>query len=117
MDEYKQLYEDYLTDMNEIGQAEQARYVVHRKSIIDLLDILTSKDGLEDKYSNEDLVHCVFFPIRTTSDVVPSDKQNLWLLDERLSYHSYLASDKMFSAMDCVEVTDNESSRARFTDS
>lgn len=111
MDEYKQLYEDYLTDMNEIGQAELARYVVHRKSIIDLLDILTSKDGLEDKYSNEDLVHCVFFPIRTTSDVVPSDKQNLWLLDERLSYHSYLASDKMFSAMDCVEVTDNESSR------
>ena len=111
MDEYKQLYEEYLTDMNEIGQAELARYVVHRKSIIDLLDILTSKDGLEDKYSNEDLVHCVFFPIRTTSDVVPSDKQNLWLLDERLSYHSYLASDKMFSAMDCVEVTDNENSR------
>ena len=111
MDEYKQLYEEYLTDMNEIGQAELARYVVHRKSIIDLLDVLTSKDGLEDKYSNEDLVHCVFFPIRTTSDVVPSDKQNLWLLDERLSYHSYLASDKMFSAMDCVEVTDNENSR------
>lgn len=42
---------------------------------------------------------------------MPSDKQNLWLLDERLAYHSYLASDKMFSAMDCVEMTDNENNR------
>lgn len=111
MDEYKQLYEEYLSGMNEIGQSELARYVVHRKSIIDLLDILTSKEGLEDKYANEDLVHCVFFPIRTTSDVVPSDKQNLWLLDERLAYHSYLASDKMFSSMEGVEATEYESDR------
>lgn len=111
MDEYKELYDEYLTGMNEVGQSELARYVIHRKSIIDLLDVLTSKEGLEDKYANEDLVHCVFFPIRSTSDVVPSDKQNLWLLDERLSYHSYLASDKMFSAMEGVEVTENEDSR------
>ena len=111
MDEFKQLYDEYLTGMNEIGQSELARYVVHRKSIIDLLEILTSKDGLEDKYANEDLVHCVFFPIRTTSDVVPSEKQNLWLLDERLAYHSYLASDKMFSTLEGVEVTENEDSR------
>lgn len=111
MDEYKELYEQYLSGMNEIGQSDLARYVVHRKSIIDLLDILTSKEGLEDKYANEDLVHCVFFPIKTTSDVVPSDKQNLWLLDERLSYHSYLASDKMFSSMEGIEVTENDDNR------
>ena len=111
MDEYKELYEEYLTDMNEVGQSELARYIVHRKSILDLLDILTSKEGLEDKYANEDLVHCLFFPIRTSSDVVPYDKQNLWLLDERLSYHSYLASDKMFSSMEGIDVTENEDSR------
>lgn len=111
MDEYKQQYDEYLTEMNEIGQSELARYVVHRKSIIELLDILTSKDGLEEKYANEDLVHCVFFPIRTTSDIVPSNKQNLWLLDERLSYHSYLASDKMFNSMEGIEVTENNDSR------
>lgn len=111
MDEYKQLYEEYLSGMNEIGQSELARYVVHRKSIIDLLDILTSKEGMENKYANEDLVHCVFFPIRTTSDVVPSDKQNLWLLDERLAYHSYLASDKMFSTMEGIEASENENDR------
>lgn len=81
------------------------------ESIIDLLDLLTSTDGLEEKYANEDLVHCVFFPIRSTSDFIPSDKQNLWLLDERLSYHSYLASDKLFSSMEGVEAAVNESDR------
>lgn len=111
MDEYKELYEEYLTSMNEVGQSELARYIVHRKSIIDLLDILTSKEGLEDKYANEDLVHCVFFPMKTTSDMVPYDKQNLWLLDERLSYHSYLASDTMFSSMEGVEASENDDSR------
>lgn len=110
-EEYKQLYEDYLTEMNEIGQSELARYVVHRKSIIDLLDILTEREGLEDKYANEDLVHCVFFPIKSTSDVISYEKQNLWLLDERLSYHSYLASDKMFLSMDGIEVTENDKDR------
>ena len=111
MDEYRELYKEYLTSMNEVGQSELARYIIHRKSIIDLLDILTSKGGLEDKYANEDLVHCIFFPIRTTSDVIPYNKQNLWLLDERLSYHSYLASDKMFSSMEGIEISENEDNR------
>jgi hypothetical protein len=30
----------------------------------------------------------------TTSDEVPFDRHNLWLLDERLAYHKFLASDK-----------------------
>ena len=31
--------------------------------------------------------------MRTTSDDVPYDQQNLWIIDERLSYHGFLASD------------------------
>lgn len=111
LEEYHNLYENYVSELNEIGQAELARYVTHRKSIIDLLDFLTSSDDGKDKYSNEDLVHNIFFPIRTTSDAVPYDKQNLWLLDERLSYHSYLSSDKMFSSIENVHVSENESDR------
>ena len=33
------------------------------------------------------------------------------LLDERLSYHSYLASDTMFASMEGIEVADNEGDR------
>lgn len=110
-EEYKKLYDEYVTDLNDIGQAELARYVTHRKSIIDLLDLLTSRDDIEDKYENENLLHSVFFPIRSTSEVIPYEKQNLWLLDERLAYHSYLASDKLFQSMEGVEVSEHPEDR------
>lgn len=111
LDEYHKLYEGYLCDLNDIGQSELARYITRRKSVIDLLDFLTSKEGKEDKYANEDLVHSLFFPIRTTSDVVPYNKQNLWMIDEKLSYHTYLASDKTFNVMENIEVSENPGDR------
>lgn len=61
LDEYHKLYEGYLTELNDIGQSELARYIIHRKSVIDLLDFLISKEGDDDKYANEDLVHSLFF--------------------------------------------------------
>ncbi len=37
--------------------------------------------------------------MRTTSNEVLLDNCNLWLVDERLAFHDYLASDKALSAM------------------
>jgi len=31
--------------------------------------------------------------MRAASDDVPYEQQNLWIIDERLAYHGYLASD------------------------
>jgi hypothetical protein len=87
-EEYRIKYEKFLSDFNEIGKSDLARYIVHRRTIIDLLEQLIETNG-EGKFENEDLIHSVFFPIRTNSEEVPYDKQNLWLIDERLSYHSF----------------------------
>ncbi len=95
LEEYKALYEKFLDEFDSIGQSDLARYVVHRRSVIDLLEKLIELDDNE-KFSNEDIIHSLFFPIRETSDTVTSDKQNLWLLDERLTFNSLLASDKLF---------------------
>lgn len=103
LEDYKKRYEKYLSDFNEIGKTDLARYVVHRKAIIELLDQLLKPSNIE-KFSDEDLVHSLFFPIRTTSDEVPYDKQNLWILDERLNYHTYLASDKQMKAVEQIQV-------------
>jgi hypothetical protein len=103
LEEYKQRYEKFLSDFNEIGKTDLARYVVHRKTVIELLEHMLNLNG-EDKFSNEDLIHNIFFPIRTTSDEVAHDKQNLWLLDERLTYHDFLASDKLLKSVKGVEV-------------
>lgn len=108
-EDYRLKYEKFLSDFNEIGKSDLARYVVHRKTIIELLEQLIETNG-EGKFENEDLIHSVFFPIRTTSDEIPYDKQNLWLIDERLSYHSFLASDKTFNSI--PEITSTENDRA-----
>ena len=108
-EDYRLKYEKFLSDFNEIGKSDLARYVVHRKTIIELLEQLIESNG-DGKFENEDLIHSVFFPIRSTSDEVPYDKQNLWLIDERLSYHSFLASDKTFNSIPEITSTSNDRS-------
>jgi hypothetical protein len=108
-EEYRIKYGKFLSEFNEVGKSDLARYVVHRKTIIELLEQLIETNG-NGKFENEDLIHSVFFPIRTTSEEVPYDKQNLWLIDERLSYHSFLASDKTFNSISQVSSTDNDRS-------
>lgn len=108
-EDYRVKYEKFLSDFNEIGKSDLARYVVHRKTIIELLEQLIETNG-EGKFENEDLIHSVFFPIRTISEEVPYDKQNLWLIDERLSYHSFLASDKTFNSIPQITSTENDRS-------
>lgn len=97
LQEYKEKYEIFLTEFNEIGKSDLARYIVHRKAVIELLDDLIGKNA-SDKFTNEDIIHSIFFPIRSTSDEIPHIKQNLWLLDERLTYHSFLSSDRSFES-------------------
>jgi len=39
---------------------------------------------------------------------VPHDKQNLWLIDERLTYNSFLASDKRFDQIKQLDSTNKD---------
>jgi hypothetical protein len=102
LDDYKQRYEKFLADFNEVGKSDLARYVVHRRAVIDLLEKLLQRTD-EDKFTDEDVLHSIFFPIRSASDEIPHDKQNLWLIDERLTYHSFLASDKRFEQIKQID--------------
>ena len=97
--DYKKLYEKYVSNLNEVGKSDLARYVVHRRSVIDLLERLIELNDNE-KFENEDIVHSLFFPIRETGNSIFSEKQNLWLLDERLTFNKFLASDKLFKQID-----------------
>ena len=40
------------------------------------------------------MVHSIIYPMKKDSDNIKYDEHNLWLLDERLSYTEYLASDQ-----------------------
>lgn len=108
LDEYKELYNDFLTEFTEIGQSDLTRYVVHRRAVIDLLEKLIFLNE-ENKFANEDIVHSLFFPIKENKSTVVHEKQNLWLLDERLTFNTLLASDKLFKQVN--ELDSNSSDR------
>jgi hypothetical protein len=105
LDQFKQKYNEVVEKITDIGQASLSRYVVHRRMILSLLESrLAIKDS--GRYSLEESIHEIVFPLRTTSDDTEYIKQNLWIIDEKLSYHFFLASDQPLTA---IPVTSSES--------
>jgi hypothetical protein len=93
----------FVEDENEIGKTSLAQYIVHRKVILELLEKYLSQDQETGDYGLEKTVHSLVFPMRTTSDDVPFEQQNLWILDERLTFHSFLSSDRRLDQLPILE--------------
>lgn len=107
--EYRQQYYEFLEQYNDLGINKLAEYVVHRKIIIDLFSKNLEIND-RNRYALESDIHEIIFPMRATSDDLNSfEKQNLWLIDERLSYHHYLSSDKPLGKL--PNFTENSQSR------
>ncbi|MDF5461388.1 ATP-binding protein [Vibrio parahaemolyticus] len=100
--EYKDSYKKYAEAINDVGKSNLAKYVIHRKSIVDILELsLEIRD--DDKYALENAVHDIIMPLSSTNDDVTNQSQNLWLIDERMSFNTLLASDKPFSSITNIE--------------
>jgi hypothetical protein len=91
----------YLSKVEDIKMSDLAGYVFHRKIILDILQKAIER-GDDGKYAREELIHEVIMPMRRTSNEV-LDNSNLWLIDERLAFHDFLASDKPLSSMPIVQ--------------
>ncbi len=102
--DYYNRIEAYLSKSSDIKKSDLANYVAHRKVILDLfgkaLDM--RKDG---KYSKEDVIHKLIMPMQSDSNELFFDDSNLWLIDERLAFHNFLASDKTINSMPITQAT------------
>ena len=96
---FKEKYSTFLEEWNEAGVAKLARHIVHRKATLDFLKA-SLKVSISGKYQLESAIHQIIFPLKRTSDDVRPDQMNLWILDEKLAYHYYLASDLRFDMQD-----------------
>ena len=97
-DDYKARIGAYLQKVEDIKKSDLANYVAHRRVVIDLLDAAI-KRGPDGHYVREEFIHTLIMPMRTDSTDVLVDNCNLWLVDERLAFHDYLASDTTLSKM------------------
>lgn len=100
--EFQTLFDEYCENITELSRASLAEYVVRRKAVIDLLEHALETDET-GKYSLESRIHSIICPRQTTSDEIKLDDMNLWLIDDRLAYHHFLASDKKIKAIPVLE--------------
>lgn len=103
MDAYQARLSNFLETVSDVKKSDLANYLCHRKVIIDILENAIQRN-LDGQYCKEAIIHELIMPMRTESRTVSLD--NLWLLDERLAFHDYLASDKSLKSMpitDCQE--------------
>ncbi|MCI5212198.1 MAG: hypothetical protein D3910_26225 [Candidatus Electrothrix sp. ATG2] len=54
------------------------------------------------------MIHTLIMPMRKDSNEIPMESSNLWLIDERLAFHDYLASDKPLSSMPITDASDGK---------
>ncbi len=67
--------------------------MIRRKAIIKLFKKYLEWRSDENYMLEEDL-HNIIFTMGAESKTMPKDYHNLWLLDERLAFHSFATSDK-----------------------
>jgi len=95
VEEYEEQFQKTIGRVSDVNRAALAEYVIHRRIILNLfsygLDI--RKDG---KFNLEKYMHQLIYPMRSTSDDLPYENHNLWLIDEKLSFCQYVSSDKPF---------------------
>ena len=96
-------FDGFAERWNDLAKDELARYVIHRRHTLDLLDVYLQA-APDKKLALEDQVHKLIYPMRTKSAEVDPDAQNLWLIDERLAFHRFLASDVPLSDFDVAEI-------------
>ena len=90
---YKEQFDNLFKKINDFNKSTLAEYVAHRKIILQMMNeaLRSLKDG---KYEKEKFLHNMIFPMGITSDDIPYDQHNLWLIDEKLAFHFFLSSDK-----------------------
>jgi hypothetical protein len=105
--QYRAKLGEYLAKADDLKKSDLANYVFHRKTILDILQRAIEKEA-DGRYAREELIHEIIMPLRTTSNEARLDSCNLWLLDERLAFHDFLASDRPLSSVPIVKDGDGK---------
>jgi hypothetical protein len=104
-EDYQTKFHNQVAKVSDANGAALAEYVAHRRVIIDLLEFAIKKKD-DGKFQKEKYIHDLIYPMRTTSEETSYESHNLWLIDEKLAYCSYICSDVPFNNDPKEERTD-----------
>lgn len=105
IEDYRNRLQDYMQRAEDLKKSDLAQYVFHRRVVLDLFEKSIQRDS-RGQFVREHMVHNMVMPLRKDSSELGIGEGNLWLLDERLAFHHYLASDKPLTSMSVTESRD-----------
>lgn len=100
--QFQEKVQAYFEKLSDINSSNLARYVCHRRAVLDFLSCQLGR-GEAGRYNLEANIHQIIFPMRKTSDEINFGDHNLWILDERMAFHDFLASDKPIRSLPQIQ--------------
>ena len=92
----KQNVTELVSQISESGKNDLTHYIALRRQVLELLARNLEFDA-DGRYSSEGAVHDIIFPRREDTESIPLYDHNLWIIDERLNFTSYVSSDMSLS--------------------
>lgn len=92
IDDFDNIFKEYCSSVTNLSKASLSEYIIRRKTILDLFEKALEMNE-NDKYKKENIIHSLICPMQHSSDDIPFNEMNLWIIDEKLAYHKFLASD------------------------
>lgn len=86
-------YDKVFGELDDIRKNSLAQYVLHRQKIVEVADKLRSWDG-DGKRKKEDVMHEIIMHRNSDTTELGILDHNLWMIDDRLSFVSYVSSDR-----------------------
>jgi hypothetical protein len=101
-EEFSEIIHKVLKEEAAFSIGKLADLMIRRKAIIKLFRKYLEWRNDENYMLEEDL-HNIIFTMGAETKTMPRDYHNLWLLDERLTFHSYTASDRQLKKIENID--------------
>lgn len=105
LDELGEKISQLIESISDNSKNDLIHYVSMRKCVLDLFS-KSLEIGADGKHKSEGEVHDIIMPRKKDSEELNYAAHNLWILDERLNFTSYISSDKpLQSSRDRTDIT------------
>jgi hypothetical protein len=89
---FKETISKIVEKISESSKNDLIHYIALRRKVLDLFRKSLEIDH-QGEYSSEGALHDIIFPKKEDSESIGHDEHNLWIIDERLNFTSYISSD------------------------
>lgn len=83
---------EIVSKISDTSKNDLIHYIALRRKILDIFGKSLEVDDT-GTYSSEGVVHDIIFPRKGDTEITSFDDHNLWIVDERLNFTTYVSSD------------------------